>query len=61
MVLSSSVVMHVFSCPSVKGSLGLGCREGGDNRMSTWVIVMDSVGLFGQTFAAAAHHLTGLI
>lgn len=28
--------------------------------MSTWVIVMDSVGLFGQAFAAAAHYLTGL-
>ena len=30
-------------------------------RMSMWVIVMDSVGLFGQAFAAAAHYLTGLI
>ena len=30
MVLSFSVVMHVFSCPSVTGSLGLRCREGGD-------------------------------
>ena len=29
--------------------------------MSPWVIVMDSVGLFGQDFAAAAYYLTGLI